>query len=154
MVSLLGRDPTEVVLGLPPLPRLALLSRKLFRNLDARPELEPLLPSEFRLAALPDFPPLLLPTEPLLSPESALPLNLEMIFLRCLKTKQNVYHEAILSRPSFFPDGDCLTAASTTVPVSEEAVLVLTISFSKREIIRVCSVLLCHYQLPSPPRPH
>ena len=84
VVSLLGRDPTEVVLGLPPppLPRLALLSRKLFRNLDARPELDPLLPSEFRLAALPDLPPLLLPTDPLLSPESALPLNLETMFLR------------------------------------------------------------------------
>ena len=85
MFSLLGRDPTEVVLGLPPLPRLALLSRKLFRNLDARPELDPLLPSELRLVALPDLPPLLLPTEPLLSPESALPLNLENDILEMLK---------------------------------------------------------------------
>ena len=46
--SLLGREPTDVVLGLPdPLPILALFSRKLFLNLEAKPELDPLRPSEF-----------------------------------------------------------------------------------------------------------
>ena len=45
-------------------------------------------------------------------------------------SKLRCYQEAILSSPIFLPDGDCLTLASTTVPVSEEAVLVLTSSSS------------------------
>ena len=80
MFSLLGMEPTEVVLGLPPLPMLALFptSRKLLLTLEARPE--PLLPSEFLLAA---FPPLVLTAEPFLLPESRLLLNLKQRLVMC-----------------------------------------------------------------------
>ena len=106
---MLGKEPNDVVRCLPP-PKLGLLSRKLFLNLDTIPELLPLLPSDILLACFSPYNQL----ELLLSSNLSSALTLSPDLLTSPPVSILFRNQELILSPSLLL-GDCLTSLRVAV---------------------------------------